>query len=359
MREHHTSVAGLRGVAKQRSTALDGPRSTHAFTAARALLRTSRAMAWVCLLLVWAMTAARAAPTIDAWQMWVPRSIEAQATFQTLQLQLQKFLREPVQMQTFTSPPNIQAPSPGSKPQVFLLLNGSQYGNPQTNPQHLSNLKPIMVFSEMPWCLFANAASRVDEQGNLFEWLQQQPQPVHIGIDAQSGGSMLWARALLHSQAVSTRPALTVKISAFGGAYPLDQIFDKGAALVLAHCWRILNMPEHIAVVAQSRAQSASYVPAVPTFAKLGLPPLQTAWLTAFSDKNASAEDQQRLIHAMERLSLSPEAARALTNMGLTSLRLNHLQSRQYMEDYLRTWQSVSNLLQWDDSRPPSAQAGH
>lgn len=315
------------------------------------------AIAVALLLVLSPLPAARAHTHIKAWNMWAPDLATARGhqLFQTIQQDLQHSLKEPVHIQWFAQQPDIQTPSPRPLPQVFFLYSGSYYGSPQSNPRHLQNLEPLMVFTEMPWCLFAKKSFHLPETHNLPSALAQLPQPVHIGINAQSNSSVLWARALVRRNGEGQYKGLTLNVTAFDASQPLEQIFDNGNELVMAHCWRALNLPASAQLIAQSRKASAPYVPQVPTFVQLKLPPLQPAWLTAFSEKQLPLADKQRLIAALEHAAQSAEVQRPFNQMGLLPLHMNHEQSHAYMQTYLRTWQSVSNLLQWDDSQlPPS-----
>lgn len=269
--------------------------------------------------------------------------------FQHLQRQLQLHLQEPVEMQSYSQVPAIDQGLANTRRELYVFSTGSQFGNAQTNNRHMAQLEPLMVFSEVPWCLFAQR-STWQQATDLHDWLAHQKQPVKIAINAIVGPAVLWAQLLSRSQTADPNAPSSLQIATYPIAYQPRDMFDQGAALVLSYCWRAVDLSPDLQVIAQSSPRSAAYLRNVPSFAMLKLPPLQAAWVTLFSEKNLSAPSRQRLIAALEHIAAQPETAFILENhVGLKALRFNHAQSQQYMQDYLRTWQSVTDLLQWKD----------
>ncbi len=301
----------------------------------------------------WAATAPAAVP----WKMVASPFPLAQVYIDSLRRQLEEQLQAPVQLQFDDPSEGLVPPKPGSDPKlaqrtIWLVSEGnsSLTGNPAQNPRHLANFEPLVIFMEIPWCLFALKSSPVHEQKNLLAWLSSLERPARIGVGAYSGSPIMWVHALA-SRAKSKnkttgQPALQVHAKPFQGAEMLTPMLEKSVDLAISRCSHMRKIGNEVAVVAKSHNETIRYVPPVPTFTDLGLPPLGRGWHGAFVPRNMPQADKQKLINAFEAITNSAETQKAILDIWQIPLRIDHAASQRYIHHYIQTWQAIFELME-------------
>ena len=235
---------------------------------------------------------------------------------------------------------------------VLMLTEGSStvMGPVSRSSYHLANFEPVAMLMEMPWCLYALKDSPVVKQSNVFNWLRQLQRPVTIAVGVPRGKPMLWVHALAHKSSQSSLPALPVSAQFYAGTQQMQQALKNGAEIAIGRCVQILSLEPDVVALGVAQENAAPYVAGLPLFSDLGLPPLSRGWYGAFVPTTMAAQDKQRLIAAMERITQSPDVKKMIVERGLTPLQLDYAASKAYIEEYKRTWQSVSDLLGWEGS---------
>lgn len=232
---------------------------------------------------------------------------------------------------------------------VLMLTEGSStvMGPVGRSTYHLANFEPVTVFMEMPWCLFALKDSSVVQQRNVFRWLSQLQRPVTIAVGVPRGKPMLWVHALTRNSSQSPLPSLSVTAQLYAGSQQMQQVLKNGADIAIGRCIHIMSLAPDVVALGVAQQNAAPYVAGLPLFTDLGLPPLSRGWYGAFVPVSMAAQDKQRVITAMERIVKAPEVKKMIVQQGLTPLQLDYAASKAYIEEYKRTWQSVSDLLGW------------
>ena len=64
--------------------------------------------------------------------------------------------------------------------------------------------------------------------------------------------------------------------------------------------------------------------------------------------KSTAPAIQAQAIEALEKAASAPAVLQAIEAAHHQPLRWSHAQSRKYIENYITTWQSVMQLLQWN-----------
>lgn len=233
---------------------------------------------------------------------------------------------------------------------VLMLTEGSStvMGPVSRSTYHLANFEPVTVFMEMPWCLYALKSSPAVKQSNIFNWLRQLQRPVTVAVGVPRGKPMLWVHALTHKSIQSPQPTLPVTAQFYAGTKQMQQALKNGADLAIGRCVQILNLEPDVVALGVAQKDATPYVAGLPLFSDLGLPPLSRGWYGAFVPINMATQDKQKLIAAMERIAQAPDVKKMILQRGLTPLQLDYAASKAYIEEYKRTWQSVSDLLGWE-----------
>lgn len=248
---------------------------------------------------------------------------------------------------------------------VLMLTEGSStvMGPVSRSSYHLAHFEPVALLMEMPWCLFALKDSPVVKQRNVFRWLSQLQRPVTVAVGVPRGKPMLWVHALTRNSSQSPLPSLAVTAQIYNGPQQMQQVLKSGADIAIGRCVQILDLAPDVVALGVAQQNAAPYVAGLPLFTDLGLPPLSRGWYGAFVPVSMAAQDKQRVIAAMERITHAPEVKHLIVARGLTPLQLDYAASKAYIDEYTRTWQSVSDLLGWEgvDARttlpPPPAGA--
>ena len=232
---------------------------------------------------------------------------------------------------------------------VLMLTEGSStVMGPVSRSYHLANFEPVTVFMEMPWCLFALKNSPAVKQTNVFRWLSQLQRPVTIAVGVPRGKPMLWVHALTRNSSQSPLPRLSVKAQLYAGSEQMQQVLKNGADIAIGRCVHIMSLAPDVMALGVAQQNTAPYLAGLPLFTDLGLPPLSRGWYGAFVPASMAASDKQRAIAAMQKIVGAPEVKKMIVQQGLTPLQLDYAASKAYIEEYKRTWQSVSDLLGWD-----------
>lgn len=232
---------------------------------------------------------------------------------------------------------------------ILMLSEGSSsvMGNPNNQPYHLSHFEPVAVLMEMPWCLFALKKSPVIGQANVLEWLRSLQRPVNVAIGVPRGKPMMWAYVLTLNGRNAPPTPMQVNTHVYSGGVQLKPILENKADIAIGRCGNILSMGPDVQVIARAQKPHASYMPELPSFTEVGLPPLDRGWYGAFVPQHMTAQDKAVVAKALERAAQSPELKRAIEYSGQSPLLLNHERSKTYINEYKRTWQAVADLLQW------------
>lgn len=292
--------------------------------------------------------------TVERWRLVTSPVPEAHAVQKAIQQQLQHNLGQPVEMYFDNALPPAALQNTDAQPLVVLLSEFNSFATDKQphSLQHLDNLSPLMVFFEMPWCLFAQAQSPLLAQTDVKAWMAQQrlQRPVRIGISARGGQSMFWLHVL--SQATATRgessPQHNIVAAQYRGAQNQEQVWREDADMVLALCWQYPLLGSQVRLLATAQKNNDPYLPKAPTFADLKLPPLAPSWFAAFMPRNTAPALQAQAIQALEKAATAPSVVQAIEATHQPALRWNYEQSRKYIENYITTWQSVMRLLQWN-----------
>jgi len=307
-------------------------------------------------LLLSAPSAGATTPLATApWKMVASPFPLAQVYIDSLRTQLEDQLQTRVQLQFDDPSEGLVPPKPGSDPKlaqrtIWLVSEGnsSLTGNPAHNPRHLANFEPLVIFMEIPWCLFALKTSPAIGQKDLLSWLSSLGRPARIGVGVYSGSPVMWVHAL-SSRAKSkskTGQSLQVQARPFQGAEMLTPMLEKSVDLAISRCSHMRKIGNEVAVVAKSHNETIRYVPPVPTFTDLGLPPLGRGWHGAFAPRNMAQADKQKLITAFESITTSAETQKAILDIWQIPLRIDHAASQRYIHHYIQTWQAIFDLME-------------
>lgn len=313
---------------------------------------------WIAALLLSAPFALAATPpTAVPWKIVASPFPLAQVYIDSLRSQLQEQLQAPVQLQFDDPSEGLVPPKPGSDPKlaqraIWLVSEGnsSLTGNPAQNPRHLANFEPLVIFMEIPWCLFALKTSPAHEQKDLLAWLSSLGRPAQIGVGAYSGSPIMWVHALAsrakNKRKTTDQRPLQVQARPFQGAEMLTPMLEKSVDLAISRCSHMRKIGNDVAVVAKSHNETIRYVPTVPTFTELGLPPLGRGWHGAFVPRNMAQADKQKLITAFETITTSAETQKAILDIWQIPLRIDHATSQRYIHHYIQTWQAIFELME-------------
>ena len=291
---------------------------------------------------------------VEHWRLVASPVPAARALQINIQQQLQQTLRQPVDLYFDNEPPVQSLQSAATQPLIVLLseFNSFAVGKKPDSLQHLGNLVPLMVFFEMPWCLYVQENSPLLQQPrvNVKEWMAEQrlKRPVRVGIAAQGGQSMFWLHVLTkatHSEAPNLHDIVPVP---YRGVHNQEEAWDNDADIALANCWQYNTLGRHVRLLATAQKSSNRLLPATPLFTDLKLPPLAPSWFAAFMPKNTPPAIQAQAIQALEKVAASPSVLQSIEATQQPPLRWSHAQSRKYIENYVTTWQSVMQLLQWN-----------
>lgn len=300
--------------------------------------------------------AATTTPAAVPWKMVASPFPLAQVYIDSLRTQLEEQLQAPVQLQFDDPSEGLVPPKPGSDPKlaqrtIWLVSEGnsSLTGNPTQNPRHLANFEPLVIFMEIPWCLFALKNSPALEQKDLLSWLSNLGRPARIGVGVYSGSPVMWVHALssrAKSKSKTGQPPLQVQARPFQGAEMLTPMLEKSVDLAISRCSHMRKVGNEVAVVAKSHNETIRYVPPVPTFTELGLPPLGRGWHGAFAPRNMAQADKQKLIKAFEVITNSAETQKAILDIWQIPLRIDHVASQRYIHHYIQSWQAIFELME-------------
>ncbi|MGE8397569.1 MAG: hypothetical protein ACN6NT_08200, partial [Comamonas sp.] len=172
--------------------------------------------------------------------------------------------------------------------------------------------------------------------------------PVTIAVGVPRGKPMLWVHALTRNSSQSPLPRLSVKAQLYAGSEQMQQVLKNGADIAIGRCVHIMSLAPDVMALGVAQQNTAPYLAGLPLFTDLGLPPLSRGWYGAFVPASMAAPDKQRVIAAMQKMVGAPEVKKMIVQQGLTPLQLDYAASKAYIEEYKRTWQSVSDLLGWD-----------
>lgn len=290
--------------------------------------------------------------TVERWRLVVSPVPEARTLHTAIQQQLQQSLHQPVDMYFDNAQPPQPLQGVASQPLIVLLseFNSFAVGKAPNSLQHLDNLTPLQVFFEMPWCLYVQDNSPLLQQSNVKDWMTQQrlQRPVRIGISARGGQSMFWLYVLsqaTHSNGQSPHNIVPVE---YRGAHNQEQVWRNDADMALAPCWQSTTLGQQVRLLATAQAPTRSDQPSAQTFTDLRLPPLAPSWFAAFVPKSTAPAIQAQAIAALEKAATAPAVLQAIEAAHHQPLRWSHAQSRKYIENYITTWQSVMQLLQWN-----------
>lgn len=293
---------------------------------------------------------------VQRWRLVTTPVAEVRPMLLVLQQELQQALQQPVDMYFDDAKPPQPLYQP-NQPLIVLMSESSSIlsGPPGDQLLHLDNLDPILVFFEMPWCLYAQSNSPLLQQTDVKAWIaqQQHQRSVHIGVSASAGQSIFWLRALSQATRAPLGSPHGIVPLEYRGVRNQEQVWRGHADMALTHCWQHSFLPNSVRLLATAQKPQASYLPTVPSFADLKLPPLSPSWFAAFVPKSTSPAIKAQVIQAFEQVGQSKALQQALATGNQTPVRWSHEQSRHYLENYKTTWQSVIHLLQWDSDKAP------
>ena len=263
--------------------------------------------------------------------------------------QLQRELNQKVQLKVDERDYGLTAllwahQSPYSENTIVMLSEGnsSMAGTAEDNPRHLSHYTPLVVFMEMPWCLYGLKDAPASQRKDLGAWMQALRRPVRVGVSVPSGKPMLWLRALEVKHGVEVQPEV------YSGAGRLQSALLEGMDFAIGRCSQSQGLGKDVLLLGQAQRPDEGVAQRAPLFTDMGLPPLERGWYGAFVGKAMPAPQKEQLVKVFERISRMPQTAQEIEAIGQVPLLLDHQRSQQYITQYLRAWQSVSDLMERD-----------
>lgn len=276
----------------------------------------------------------------------VPRAIHFPSYLtQQLQRELQQKVQLKVDERDYGLTALVWAHQPPDSENTIVMLsegNSSVMGSVENNPRHLLHYTPLVVFMEMPWCLYGLKASPASQRKDFGAWMQELQRPVRVGVSVPSGKPMLWLRALEVKHGVQVKPEL------YSGAGRLEAALQDGVDFAIGRCSQTQGMGKQVLLLGQAQRPEEGVAQKAPLFTELGLPPLERGWYGAFAANSMPVAQRDRLVKALERIARMPQTAQEIESIGQIPLLLDHQRSQQYISQYVSTWQSVSELMERD-----------
>ena len=290
----------------------------------------------------------------EGWKIAAPwRSAARTGTPAFMAKELTKVLQVPVEVET-----SVEGTLDGAliwslanaktQPSLVLLSDELvQTGGVEdpNNPRNLSLYEPLALMLLTRWCLFVPAGGQPVEPKTLLESLRVKRASPHIAIPELGGRMSVWVRGM------EQRTHRKWQVSTYGLRGSVAEALRRGADVALGYCSRQKAHPEQTRILLQSGNIRSDAMPDVPLSAASGWMPMDHGWVAWAVPKAVAPVQREKMAVALYRVMGTASMKERLGSVGHVFEHWTPQQSREHIEAFTRTWQSISHLLDQGESQ--------